>query len=138
MVKVVLSRVREVTGVTFSLTTMSQFALMPLALVAVMTALPAEIPSTMPSIVTEATLGRLLAQVIFLFVAFDGETVALSDFWSPTVNSRLDVDSLMDSTTISAGSFGVQEKRLHSTRRAAKSLNSVTFIVVVSAIQLQK
>lgn len=72
----VLLRLTPVTG---TVTVTAQVAvLLPSAVVTMIVAVPAATAVTFPAVETVATLVLLLLQVTFLFVAFDGVTVAVS------------------------------------------------------------
>ena len=63
----------------------AEAVLEPSAVLAVIVAVPDEIPVTFPSEATEATFVLLLDQVYFLFEAFDGATEAVRVMLSPGV-----------------------------------------------------
>ncbi len=76
---VVGATVTPVTGTTILVTvTAHEAVLAPSCVVAVMVALPAETAVTRPDAFTVAIAGLLELQVIVLFVAFAGETVAVN------------------------------------------------------------
>ena len=98
----VLLRVIEVTYTTFAFTVTSHVAFTPLpsAAVQVMVAVPADTAVTTPLLFTVATLVFVLLHVTLLFVAFEGETVAVSVEVSPSVSESEEVLKVMDDTRI--------------------------------------
>ena len=79
------------TGAVPTTVTVHIAVLCPSSVVAVMTALPIEMPLTTPCEDTVALDSSLLDHITFLFEAFSGKTVATSVAVLPTPNSKLDM-----------------------------------------------
>ena len=86
-------------GFTADVTFTLQVACFPFALFAVIVAIPAFFAVTTPPL-TVATLGFALRQVIVLFVALDGETVAFKVYFCPAFTVTLVLFSVTDFTSI--------------------------------------